>query len=235
LEYAKRLSVQPLKNSSKSVAGHTGEATHEAAIKFQKRFSNFEIISKDHIRMVADAEACGSVLALPDQLTGFVLDQILLFLSQSHPTNLDVIGTPPLIAVLIWLGVTDWRSFRLPDAGTLPLIISGLMLAVWRDGSVPIDQMIGAVTGFAFFWAIGAAYFRARGIDALGLGDAKLLAAAGAWLGWQALPSIILIASIAGIAVALVRGGGPSQNIPFGPSLAGAFFLHWALFLSGWV
>ncbi|EEB85287.1 prepilin peptidase [Roseobacter sp. GAI101] len=163
------------------------------------------------------------------------MDYLLFILSQTRPTQLDVIATPPLVAVLIWLSVTDWQSFRLPDAGTLPLIMCGLLLAVWRDGSVPVDQVIGTVAGFAVFWAIGAAYFRARGIDALGLGDSKLLAAAGAWMGWQALPSMILISSITGIAVALVRGGDSSANIPFGPSLALAFFLHWALFLSGWL
>lgn len=161
------------------------------------------------------------------------MDQLLFYLSQTGSTNLDVIATPPLIAVLIWLAVTDWQSFRLPDAGTLPLITFGVLLAVWRDGSVPVDQVIGAIAGYAFFWAIGAAYFRARGVDALGLGDAKLLAAAGAWIGWQALPSIILISSIVGIAVALVRGGDSSAKIPFGPPLALAFFLHWALFLYG--
>ena len=166
-------------------------------------------------------------------LTGSALDQPLLLFSQSHPTSLDIIATPPLVAVLIWLSVKDWRSFRLPDAGTLPLIASGVILAVWREGAVPVDQVIGASAGFAFFWAIGAAYFRTRGIDALGLGDAKLLAAASAWLGWQALPTIILLSSIAGIVLAVVRRDDASANIPFGPTLAAAFFLHWTLFLVG--
>lgn len=184
--------------------------------------------------MVSGAKACGSVLSSRGLTMGFGLDQVSFLFTQSHPTNLDVFATPPLIAVLIWLGVTDWQSFRLPDVGTLPLIVWGLVLAGWRDGAVPVDQVIGAIAGFAFFWAIGDAYFRVRKIDALGLGDAKLLAAAGAWLGWQALPTIILFSSLAGIAVALIRRGDSGANIPFGPALAVAFFLHWVLFLSGW-
>ncbi len=168
----------------------------------------------------------------PGKLTGSNLDHFAFFLSDVRPTPLDVVATGPLIAVLIWLSVTDWREFRLPDIGTLPLIAIGVLLAMWRGGDLGLDHLIGAGAGFALFAAIGAAYFRTRGVDALGLGDAKLLAAAGAWLGWQALAPVILIAALAGIVVALARGAGRGAHIPFGPPLAAAFAGIWIFFLA---
>ena len=79
---------------------------------------------------------------------------------------------------------------------------------------------------------IASVYRRVRGREGLGLGDAKLLAAAGAWLGWQALPSVVLIAAACGLALALATalGGGKlgwTSRIAFGPHLALAFWLVW--------
>ena len=90
------------------------------------------------------------------------------------------------------------------------------------------------MAGFAAFAAIAGIYRRARGREGLGLGDAKLLAAAGAWLGWQALPGVVLIAAASGLAFALATplGGGKlawTSRIAFGPHLALAFWLTWLL------
>ena len=90
------------------------------------------------------------------------------------------------------------------------------------------------MAGFAAFAAIASIYRRARGREGLGLGDAKLLAAAGAWLGWQALPSVVVIAAASGLALALATALGGSKlawtsRIAFGPHLALAFWLAWLL------
>lgn len=101
------------------------------------------------------------------------------------------------------------------------------MAGVWQRGPLH-DYIIGAVVGFALLAAIGAWSFRRSGIDALGLGDAKLFGAAGAWLGWQALPLVLLIASVGGIAFVMLRGRGRLRDaVAFGPFLAGGFWVVW--------
>jgi leader peptidase (prepilin peptidase)/N-methyltransferase len=133
---------------------------------------------------------------------------------------------------LLTLAAIDWREFVLPDIITLPLIPSGLVVAWAIDPGLLGDHALGALAGFASLAVIGSVYRRVRGREGLGLGDAKLLAAAGAWLGWQALPSVVLIAAACGLVLALATalGGGKlvwTSRIAFGPHLALAFWLVW--------
>lgn len=141
----------------------------------------------------------------------------------------DLAVTPILGAVLMALARFDLREGRLPDRLTLPLGALGLALAAWRSGGVPLAQLAGAGAGFAVFWALGEAHFRLRGIEGLGQGDAKLLGAAGAWLGWRDLPLVVLAAALGALAaVALRRAGRPrNPEIAFGPWLALAFMALW--------
>lgn len=138
------------------------------------------------------------------------------------------------LALALWLAVIvvqDLRSFTIPDWLSLPLLAAGLCVA-WGSRLVPGtsigDHLIGAALAYLLFAGIGAAYFRWRGIEGLGLGDAKLFAAAGAWLGWQALPAVLLCAALGGLAqVALRRPGQRDQPLAFGPWLAAGLFLNW--------
>jgi leader peptidase (prepilin peptidase)/N-methyltransferase len=136
---------------------------------------------------------------------------------------------------LLTLSAIDWRTGLLPDILTLPLIAAGLGVAWLVDPKSLLDHVIGAVVGFVVFAALSEIYLRLRGRDGLGLGDAKLLAASGAWLGWQALPSVILFAALLGLAAVLVlRVAGKhldaTSRIAFGPALAAA---TWAVWLYG--
>ena len=88
---------------------------------------------------------------------------------------------------LVALAATDLATFVLPDALTLPLAGAGLVLA---EREVLADCLVGAVAGWAAFQAIGCLYRHLRGRDGLGGGDAKLMTAAGAWVGWQGLPTV---------------------------------------------
>jgi leader peptidase (prepilin peptidase) / N-methyltransferase len=133
---------------------------------------------------------------------------------------------------LLTLAAVDSRELVLPDVITLPLIPVGLVVAWMIDPRLLVGHAVGALAGFVTFAAIAGAYRRVRGRDGLGLGDAKLLAAAGAWLGWQALPSVVMIAAASGLALALATslGGGKlvmTSRIAFGPHLALAFWLVW--------
>jgi leader peptidase (prepilin peptidase)/N-methyltransferase len=133
------------------------------------------------------------------------------------------------LLALAWI---DWRHFLLPDLLTLPLIPAGLAVAGAADPARLPDHLIGAAGGFIVFAAIGRLYRRLRGRIGLGLGDAKLLAAAGAWVSWQGLPGVVLIAALAALAVALLgtlRGHPPSATtrVPFGSYLALGIWLTW--------
>jgi len=132
---------------------------------------------------------------------------------------------------LVVLAAIDIRVMLLPNVITLPLILGGVLLSAWLDDPSAINRLAGAAAGYVAFAALGALYRGLRGRDGLGLGDAKLMAAAGAWLGWAALPSVLLLGCIAGLAWALLRllRGRESwhQPLPFGAPLAAAFWLVW--------
>lgn len=144
-----------------------------------------------------------------------------------------LVVTVCLAMALFTLAVVDMRSFRIPDAFSLPLIAVGLALvctlpSVMPEGARFLDHLTGALVGFAFFGLLGEMIYRRTGKEALGLGDAKLMGAAGAWLGWQALPSVLLIAALSGLAYALiVRHRYGTTAVAFGPWIGLGFIVTW--------
>ncbi len=134
---------------------------------------------------------------------------------------------------LLTLAAIDWRTGYLPDVLTLPLIAAGLGVAYAIDPSVLsvlLGHVIGAAAGFIAFAALSEGYRRLRGRDGLGLGDAKLLAASGAWLSWSGLPTTVLYAAFLGLALVLLRRGQSlkaADTLAFGPPLAAATWLVW--------
>lgn len=133
------------------------------------------------------------------------------------------------LLALAWI---DARYWLLPDALTLPLVLAGLLAAAAFAPDALFARALGAALGFAVLRALAWIYKRARGREGLGGGDAKLLAAAGAWVGAAALPSVVLIAALAALAAALVlrlRGArlAAGSAVPFGPFLALATWLVW--------
>jgi len=140
-----------------------------------------------------------------------------------------------LILVLMYLAYIDLRSFRLPDVITLPLILSGLLVSGLSNlGFVSfLDSLIGATLGYTSLWLLNSLYRLAKKQDGIGMGDAKLLAALGAWLGWFALPGILLMASLTGLIGGLIWLQWNKQNhrsaFPFGPflAIAGIIELLW--------
>jgi leader peptidase (prepilin peptidase)/N-methyltransferase len=139
--------------------------------------------------------------------------------------------TCALAFALIVLAATDVRTLRLPDIITLPLAACGLLLSPEIAEAGLLDRAIGGALAYAGFAGIGYLYRFLRKKDGLGLGDAKLAAAAGAWMGWAALPSVLLLASGFGLCWVLVRRlqdrASLRQPLPFGAPLAGAFWLIW--------
>lgn len=133
---------------------------------------------------------------------------------------------------LLTLAAIDFRDGILPDLLTLPLIAAGLVATYFLAPWQMLDAAIGAVAGFAVFALTRWLYRRLRGREGLGLGDAKLLAASGAWVSWSGLPSVVLIGAAVGLVLALVlyqRGEQLTlqQRIAFGPALCLGTWLVW--------
>lgn len=129
---------------------------------------------------------------------------------------------------LLTLGFIDAEHLRLPDVLTLPLIPAGLLATGWLKPDLATDHAIAAALGYLAFRGVALLYRMTRQHDGLGHGDAKLLAAAGAWTGLAGLPSVVLLASLTALAVTAAQrltGRSPvGAAIPFGPYLAMAFW-----------
>jgi leader peptidase (prepilin peptidase)/N-methyltransferase len=128
--------------------------------------------------------------------------------------------------VLIALAGIDVKEKLLPDQITLPLLWVGL-IANLNGFFVPLSEaVIGAIAGYLVLWSVYWVFKLITGKEGMGYGDFKLLAALGAWLGWQMLPLIILVSSAVGaiIGILMIVVGGKDRNlqIPFGPFLAAA-------------
>lgn len=145
------------------------------------------------------------------------------------------------VAVLLALAAIDLDTMFLPDTLTQPLLWGGLVLALtpWAWVS-PADAVAGAAAGYGALWLVGTSFRVATGKEGMGQGDMKLLAAMGAWLGWQSLPGVVLVASLAGVAGGLaLRVAGrlaKDEPLPFGPCLAGAglLALFWPDMMQWW-
>jgi leader peptidase (prepilin peptidase)/N-methyltransferase len=206
-------------------------------------FENLPLISWLALR--GRCAACGVRIAvrypLLELLTGLLFGALAWRLGP-QPV---VLAWCAFAAVLVAASAIDWDTTLLPDGVTLPLLWAGLLVA-WLGWTLPLaDAVIGAIAGYLSLWSVfwlfklatgngaphqpwTAAYWAERaasGKDGMGFGDFKLLAALGAWLGWQALLPIVLMASLLGAVVGIgmkftasLREG---RYVPFGPFLAG--------------
>jgi leader peptidase (prepilin peptidase)/N-methyltransferase len=134
------------------------------------------------------------------------------------------------LLALAWI---DWRHMILPDALTLPLVLLGLGATVWRHPDAVTAHAAAAALAYLLLRLIAWTYRRLRGRDGLGEGDAKLMAAAGAWVGIAALSSVLLGGALVTLVMAVVAGirSGTGLNgetrIPLGPGLCAALWVVW--------
>ena len=141
---------------------------------------------------------------------------------------------------LIALTFIDADTTLLPDDITLPLLWMGLLINVGGAFTDIGSATLGAVGGYLVLWSVYWAFKLLTGKEGMGYGDFKLLAAIGAWLGWQLLPLVILLSAavgtVVGIAGIILKGRDKGAKLPFGPYLAAAGFiaLVWGQQLNAW-
>lgn len=138
-----------------------------------------------------------------------------------------------LFWALLTLSFIDFNHQILPDVITLPLLWAGLLVNSFSLFTTPESAIIGAISGYLVLWVIYWIFKFLTHKEGIGYGDFKLLAALGAWCGWQALPMIIFLSSTAGsvIGILLMAFAGRSRNLPiaYGPwlAIAGAIVFLW--------
>jgi leader peptidase (prepilin peptidase) / N-methyltransferase len=130
-----------------------------------------------------------------------------------------------LCATLLAAALIDYDTRYLPDVLTLPLLWAGLIVNYGDAGFASLhDAVAGAIAGYLFLWCVYWLFKLARGVEGMGYGDFKLLAALGAWLGWAALAQVVLVSAVAGALVGIFatwRGRMRFEEpLPFGPFLA---------------
>lgn len=176
---------------------------------------------------------CSAPISLRYPIVEAVTALLSAYAAWHFGPTLQTVGALLLIWALIALTVIDFDTQLLPDSITLPLLWFGLAFNLAGAYIDLHSAVIGAMVGYLTLWSVFWLFKLATGKEGMGYGDFKLLAALGAWLGWQMLPVIILLSSVvgAGIGIALIVTARQGRNtpIPFGPylAIAGLIALFW--------
>ena len=155
-------------------------------------------------------------------------------------TPLAAVATFVLALIMALITLTDLKHFIIPNALSFPAVPLGIVANIavfhaddWMAGLT--ESLLGAVLAGGSFYLLRAVWFRLRGYEGLGLGDVKLAAVAGAWLGPALLPSACLAAALAGLAAVIIMAILPGRrvvmtdHIPFGSFIAPVVLLFWVL------
>lgn len=163
----------------------------------------------------------------------YLIAALPMFVSETIVTPATLLATVVLGGSLVALSAIDLATMRLPDAITLPLAAIGLIFAFALGTEAQLFwHLAAAAGGYLTIWALARGYEAVRGRAGIGLGDAKLLAAAGAWLGLAGLPTTLVLAcagALLFVAVRAVAGRpvGAAEPLPFGPFLAIGIWFVW--------
>ncbi|MBX3599774.1 MAG: prepilin peptidase [Rubrivivax sp.] len=188
-------------------------------------FENIPLVSWLALR--GRCSACGTRIAWRYPLLELATAALFALLAWQQGAQPAVLLWCAAGAVLLALALIDWDTTVLPDALTLPLLWAGLVAAAfgWLPQLTLAQSLAGAAVGYLALWSVYWLFKLTTGKEGMGYGDFKLLAALGAWLGWQAILPIVLMASVIGAAVGLVMKATGSLRegrfVPFGPFLIG--------------
>ncbi|WP_184084379.1 prepilin peptidase [Sphingomonas xinjiangensis] len=177
--------------------------------------------------------ACGAAIA-PSHLAVELLGLAVGVTAGLAAPGVEGVGGAVFGWLLLTLAALDLAAWWLPNLATGALAAAGLVAAAGGLAPSLEARLIGGVAGFALLWLVAQGYRKARGRIGLGGGDPKLFGGIGLWLGWHALPGVLLIACLIGLAaVGVLRLAGRRMSggdaLPFGVLLAAAAFPAWVL------
>ena len=192
-----------------------------------KPWQNIPVIS--YLLLRGKCGSCSTSIPLRYPTIELVTGLMTLSLAWFFSLSPALFGAILLTWSLIALTMIDVDHQLLPDDITLPLLWLGLLFNTFGTFASLSNAVIGAMAGYLTLWSIYWLFKLLTGKEGMGYGDFKLLAALGAWMGWQALPLIVLLSSlvgaVCGIALMFIKRRGKDTPIPFGPYLA----------MAGWI
>lgn len=169
--------------------------------------------------------ACGTSISARYPLVELLVALLSAAAAWKWGVGLQTLGALLLVWLLVALAFIDLDTTLLPDSLTLPLLWLGLLFNLGGHFASLPDAVIGAMAGYLVLWSVYWLFRLATGKEGMGFGDFKLLAAIGAWLGWQLLPVTLLLSSVVGAAIGVAMIVLVKHDrrvpIPFGPYLAG--------------
>ncbi len=184
--------------------------------------------------------ACRAPISLRYPAIEILSGLLAAFMAWKFGASWAGVGAILFAWLLIALTFIDIDHQLLPDDLTLPLLWLGLLFSLGNVFVPPQDAIIGAAAGYLSLWTVFQLFKLLTGKEGMGYGDFKLFAALGAWLGWQQLPLVILLAAAAGavlgIAAIAIQGRDRAQPMPFGPylAIAGLVAFLWGDAIIGW-
>ncbi len=185
---------------------------------------NIPVIS--YLLLKGRCAECGTAIPVRYPLVELATALLSVIVALHFGYSLQMLMALGFTWALVPLFLIDFDHQVLPDSITLPLLWAGMVLSLFNVFVDTHSSIIGAVAGYLSLWSIFHVFKLVTGKEGMGYGDFKLLAAIGAWVGWQALPVVILFSSVVGatigILLILFKGRDHSLPMPFGPFLAAA-------------
>ena len=192
---------------------------------------NIPIVS--YLTLRGRCSNCGTSISPRYPLVEFFTGLLCAWVALHFGFGVEALMAIVLTLALVPITLIDFDHQLIPDSIVLPLMWIGLLMSLFHpvDGASvlfvpPGDAIIGAAAGYMSFWLVYQAFRLVTGKEGMGYGDFKLLAALGAWLGWQALPTIIMMSALVGATIGILliifRGRDHRIPMPFGPFLAAA-------------
>ncbi|MCX8085712.1 MAG: A24 family peptidase [Rhodocyclaceae bacterium] len=185
---------------------------------------NIPLIS--YLLLKGKCRGCGEPIGLRYPFVEALTGLLFGLAAGQFGLTLAGLGALAFIAAMIALAFIDFDTQLLPDDITLPLLWAGLLINLPGTFTTLPSAVIGAAAGYLALWSVYWLFKLVTGKEGMGYGDFKLLAAIGAWLGWQMLPLVILLSSLVGalvgVGLIVLARHGRNVPIPFGPYLAAA-------------
>jgi leader peptidase (prepilin peptidase) / N-methyltransferase len=184
---------------------------------------NIPVIS--YLVLHGKCKACGAAISLRYPMVETLSCLLSAYAAWHFGFSFAALAALLFVWALLALTFIDLDTQLLPDAITLPLLWAGLLFNLSGTFVNLHSAVVGAIAGYLVLWSVYWLFKLVTGKEGMGYGDFKLLAAIGAWLGWQMLPLVILssslVGAIIGITLMIVARHGRNVPIPFGPYLAG--------------